>query len=65
VVLGKQVRFSFVSGFKKSDYLEYKGALGDCETEVFQVSKDDTAVAERRLEDKQHKHRLLGKGARK
>ncbi|GJV35958.1 zinc finger, CCHC-type containing protein [Tanacetum coccineum] len=41
VVLGKQVRFSFVSGFKKSDYLEYK------------VSNDDTAVAQIRLEDKQ------------
>ncbi|GKB00859.1 hypothetical protein Tco_0828903 [Tanacetum coccineum] len=28
VVLGKQVRFSFVSGFKKSDYLEYKDSMG-------------------------------------
>ncbi|GJW01534.1 hypothetical protein Tco_1556785 [Tanacetum coccineum] len=41
VVLGKQVRFSFVSGFKKSDCLEYK------------VSNDDTAVVQRRLKDKQ------------
>ncbi|GJR52181.1 retrotransposon protein, putative, ty1-copia subclass [Tanacetum coccineum] len=41
LLLGKQVRFSFVLGFKKSDYLEYK------------VSNDDTAVAQRRLEDKQ------------
>ncbi|GJZ05268.1 hypothetical protein Tco_0538543 [Tanacetum coccineum] len=27
VVLGKQVRFSFVLGFKKSDYLEYKESM--------------------------------------
>ncbi|GKA36011.1 hypothetical protein Tco_0722502 [Tanacetum coccineum] len=27
VVLGRQVRFSFVLGFKKSDYLEYKSGL--------------------------------------
>ncbi|GJT66288.1 zinc finger, CCHC-type containing protein [Tanacetum coccineum] len=30
-----------------------KGAQGDREVEVFQVSNDDTAVAQRRLEDKQ------------
>nr|GEU56872.1 transmembrane protein [Tanacetum cinerariifolium] len=30
-----------------------EGAQGDRETEVFQVSNDDTAVAQRRLEDKQ------------
>nr|GFC01764.1 hypothetical protein [Tanacetum cinerariifolium] len=29
------------------------GAQGDREAEVFQVSNDDTAVAQRRLEDKQ------------
>ncbi|GKB42050.1 transposon TX1 [Tanacetum coccineum] len=57
VVLGKQVRFSFVSGFKKSDYLEYKGAQRDREAEGFQVSNDDAAVAQRRLEDKQIEER--------
>ncbi|GJS80107.1 zinc finger, CCHC-type containing protein [Tanacetum coccineum] len=31
----------------------HKGAQGDREAEVFQVSNDDTAVAQRRLEDKQ------------
>ncbi|GJU96838.1 hypothetical protein Tco_1321594 [Tanacetum coccineum] len=30
-----------------------KGAQGDRKAEVFQVSNDDTAVAQRRLEDKQ------------
>ncbi|GKE81729.1 hypothetical protein Tco_1551729, partial [Tanacetum coccineum] len=30
-----------------------EGAQGDCEDEVFQVSNDDTVVAQRRLEDKQ------------
>nr|GFD55097.1 zinc finger, CCHC-type [Tanacetum cinerariifolium] len=30
-----------------------QGAQGDREAEVFQVSNDDTAVAQRRLEDKQ------------
>ncbi|GJX69771.1 zinc finger, CCHC-type containing protein [Tanacetum coccineum] len=40
VVSRAKVRFSFFSGFKKSDYLEYK------------VSNDDTAMAQRRLEDK-------------
>ncbi|PWA60413.1 hypothetical protein CTI12_AA381960 [Artemisia annua] len=29
VVLGRQVRFSFILGFKKSDYLEYKVYQGD------------------------------------
>nr|GFC39019.1 hypothetical protein [Tanacetum cinerariifolium] len=42
---------------------------GDREAEVFQVSNDDTAVAQRRLEDKQpekkDKHGLFGQGARK
>ncbi|PWA36916.1 aspartic proteinase-like protein 2 [Artemisia annua] len=33
VVLGRQVRFSFVLGFKKSDYLEYKVYQG-CRLEV-------------------------------
>ncbi|GKC32583.1 hypothetical protein Tco_1039877 [Tanacetum coccineum] len=57
---GKKVMFSFVLGFKKSDYLEYKVYQG-CRIEVersklqgfLKVSKDDTAVAQRRLEDKQ------------
>ncbi|GJV77975.1 retrotransposon protein, putative, ty1-copia subclass [Tanacetum coccineum] len=63
----QEPRFSFVSGFKKSDYLEYKDSMEykiknvfglrwncrDREAEVFQVSNDDTAVAQRRLEDKQ------------
>ncbi|GKC14556.1 hypothetical protein Tco_1011338, partial [Tanacetum coccineum] len=33
--------------------VELQGAQGDHEAEVFQVSNDDTAVAQRRLEDKQ------------
>ncbi|GJX80271.1 hypothetical protein Tco_0328420 [Tanacetum coccineum] len=33
--------------------LLHKGAQGDCEAEVFQVSNNDTAVAQRRLKDKQ------------
>ncbi|GJX97589.1 reverse transcriptase domain-containing protein [Tanacetum coccineum] len=33
--------------------VELQGAQGDREAEVFQVSNDDTAVAQRRLEDKQ------------
>nr|GEV14005.1 zinc finger, CCHC-type [Tanacetum cinerariifolium] len=33
--------------------MELQGAQGDREAEVFQVSNDDTAVAQRRLEDKQ------------
>ncbi|GJS69769.1 RNA-directed DNA polymerase, eukaryota, partial [Tanacetum coccineum] len=33
--------------------VELHGAQGDCDVEVFQVSNDDTAVAQRRLEDKQ------------
>ncbi|GJT22625.1 hypothetical protein Tco_0892562 [Tanacetum coccineum] len=33
--------------------VELKGAQGDREAEVFQVSNDDTAVAQRWLEDKQ------------
>nr|GEZ69299.1 retrovirus-related Pol polyprotein from transposon TNT 1-94 [Tanacetum cinerariifolium] len=34
-----------------------QGAQGDREAEVFQVSNDDTAVAQRRLEDKQPKEK--------
>ncbi|GKA38982.1 hypothetical protein Tco_0731533 [Tanacetum coccineum] len=33
--------------------VELQGAQGDRKAEVFQVSNDDTAVAQRRLEDKQ------------
>ncbi|GJY03341.1 hypothetical protein Tco_0369281 [Tanacetum coccineum] len=33
--------------------VELQGAQGDHKVEVFQVSNDDTAVAQRRLEDKQ------------
>nr|GEW78893.1 zinc finger, CCHC-type [Tanacetum cinerariifolium] len=33
--------------------VELQGAQGDCKAEVFQVSNDDTAVSQRRLEDKQ------------
>ncbi|GJY82197.1 hypothetical protein Tco_0494948 [Tanacetum coccineum] len=33
--------------------VELQGAQGDREAEVFQVSNDDAAVAQRRLEDKQ------------
>ncbi|GJR09381.1 hypothetical protein Tco_0792033 [Tanacetum coccineum] len=36
--------------------LLHKGAQGDCEAEVFQVSNDDTAVAQRRLKD-QHEEK--------
>ncbi|GJS21520.1 hypothetical protein Tco_0450152 [Tanacetum coccineum] len=38
-------------GFKQLG--QKQGAQGDREAEVFQVSNDDTAVAQRRLEDKQ------------
>ncbi|GJW03880.1 hypothetical protein Tco_1562736, partial [Tanacetum coccineum] len=58
-----KVRFSFVSGFKKSDHLEYKKAglthgLWDLSVKLVKkqldkVSNDDTAMAQRRLEDKQ------------
>nr|GEW77436.1 retrotransposon protein, putative, Ty1-copia subclass [Tanacetum cinerariifolium] len=34
-------------------YKSIEGAQGDCEAEVFQVSNDDTAVAQRWLKDKQ------------
>ncbi|GJZ46535.1 hypothetical protein Tco_0594131 [Tanacetum coccineum] len=34
-------------------YKSMEGAQGDHEDEVFQVSNDDTVVAQRRLEDKQ------------
>nr|GEX99266.1 zinc finger, CCHC-type [Tanacetum cinerariifolium] len=37
--------------------VELQGAQGDHEAEVFQVSNDDTAVAQRRLEDKQPKEK--------
>ncbi|GKA70155.1 hypothetical protein Tco_0776219 [Tanacetum coccineum] len=37
----------------KSMEVELHGAKGDHEAEVFQVSNDDTVVAQRRLEDKQ------------
>ncbi|GJY78239.1 hypothetical protein Tco_0484040 [Tanacetum coccineum] len=56
----KQVGFKQLSkqvGFKQlgSKQVGFKqlGAQGDREAEVFQVSNDDTAVAQRRLEDKQ------------
>ncbi|GJW92342.1 zinc finger, CCHC-type containing protein [Tanacetum coccineum] len=47
--------------------VELQGAQGDREAEIFQVSNDDTAVAQIRLEDKEEKdkHGLLGKGAEK
>ncbi|GKA06462.1 hypothetical protein Tco_0685686 [Tanacetum coccineum] len=50
--------------------VKLQGAQGDREAEVFQVSNDDTAVAQRRLEDKQLKekatpHECLIKGAGK
>ncbi|GKB80912.1 hypothetical protein Tco_0947807, partial [Tanacetum coccineum] len=35
----------------------HKGAQRDCEAEVFQVSNDDIAVAQRWLEDKQHEEK--------
>nr|GEW59547.1 zinc finger, CCHC-type [Tanacetum cinerariifolium] len=38
-------------------HLEGKGAQGGREAEVFQVSNDDTVVAQRRLEDKQPKEK--------
>ncbi|GJZ03604.1 hypothetical protein Tco_0536879 [Tanacetum coccineum] len=37
--------------------VELQGAQGDREAEVFQVSNDDTRVAQRRLEDKQPKEK--------
>ncbi|GJY36282.1 zinc finger, CCHC-type containing protein [Tanacetum coccineum] len=37
--------------------VELQGAQGDREAEVFQVSNDDTTVAQRRLEDKQHEEK--------
>ncbi|GKA36545.1 hypothetical protein Tco_0723036 [Tanacetum coccineum] len=33
--------------------VELQGAQGDSEAEVFQISNDDTAMAQRRLKDKQ------------
>ncbi|GKA39449.1 zinc finger, CCHC-type containing protein [Tanacetum coccineum] len=38
--------------------VELQGAQGDREAEVFQVSNDDTAVAQRRLEDKQPEEKI-------
>ncbi|GKB20541.1 zinc finger, CCHC-type containing protein [Tanacetum coccineum] len=38
---------------RKKNCVELQGAQGDREAEVFQVSNDDAAVAQRRLEDKQ------------
>ncbi|GJU89008.1 hypothetical protein Tco_1301431 [Tanacetum coccineum] len=44
-------------GYRQVKFLEFssivQGAQGDREAEVFQVSNDDTAIAQRRLEDKQ------------
>nr|GEU32539.1 zinc finger, CCHC-type [Tanacetum cinerariifolium] len=39
--------------------LLHKGAQGNREAEVFQVSNDDTAVAQRRLEDKQPEEKTI------
>ncbi|GJV40052.1 hypothetical protein Tco_1418492 [Tanacetum coccineum] len=39
--------------------VELQGAQGDCEAEVFQVSNDDAAVAQRRLEDKQPEEKTI------
>ncbi|GJY08420.1 hypothetical protein Tco_0375474 [Tanacetum coccineum] len=55
VFLRRQVRFRFVLGFKKSDYLEYKGAQENREAEVIQESNDHAAVAQRKLKVKQLK----------
>nr|GEY18993.1 retrovirus-related Pol polyprotein from transposon TNT 1-94 [Tanacetum cinerariifolium] len=56
----KQLGFGFQTGVhgvqdEKRVWFEVKlqGAKGDREAEVFQVSNDDVAVAQRRLEDKQ------------
>nr|GEY94933.1 zinc finger, CCHC-type [Tanacetum cinerariifolium] len=38
--------------------VELQGAQGDRKTKVFQVSNDDAAVAQRRLEDKQPKEKI-------
>ncbi|GJZ00342.1 hypothetical protein Tco_0517771 [Tanacetum coccineum] len=52
--LGVETRFHGVQDEKRVWFeVELQGAQGDREAEVFQVSNDDTAVAERRLEDKQ------------
>nr|GEV19832.1 zinc finger, CCHC-type [Tanacetum cinerariifolium] len=53
VVLGRQVRFIFVLGFKKSDYLEYKRAQENREAKVIQESNDHAAVAQRKVKVKQ------------
>ncbi|GJZ35598.1 hypothetical protein Tco_0581415 [Tanacetum coccineum] len=37
--------------------VELQGDQGDREAEIFQVSNDDTALAQRRLEDKQHEEK--------
>ncbi|GJQ93882.1 hypothetical protein Tco_0005021 [Tanacetum coccineum] len=60
----KQVGFKLGSGFETGVHgvqvekrvwfeVELQGAQGDCEAEVFQVSHDDAAVAQKRLKDKQ------------
>ncbi|GJR09571.1 retrovirus-related pol polyprotein from transposon TNT 1-94 [Tanacetum coccineum] len=60
----KQVGFKLGSGFETGVHgaqvekrvwfeVELQGAQGDCEAEVFQVSHDDDAVAQKRLKDKQ------------
>nr|GEU32877.1 zinc finger, CCHC-type [Tanacetum cinerariifolium] len=51
---GVKTRFHRVQDEKRVWFeVELHGAQGDREAEVFQVSNDDTAVAQRRLEDKQ------------
>nr|GEX72201.1 zinc finger, CCHC-type [Tanacetum cinerariifolium] len=49
------LEFSYCSGSRQGVKDLREGAQGDCEAEVFQVSNDDTAVAQRRLKDKQPK----------
>nr|GEV15275.1 zinc finger, CCHC-type [Tanacetum cinerariifolium] len=53
--LTKEQEGIFCLGYKVRDnkFLGVQGAQGDLEAEVFQVSNDDTVVAQIRLEDKQ------------
>ncbi|GJR27083.1 hypothetical protein Tco_1103315 [Tanacetum coccineum] len=52
--LGVETGFHGVQDEKRVWFeVELQGAQGDREAEVFQVSNNDTAVAQRRLEDKQ------------
>nr|GEX35331.1 zinc finger, CCHC-type [Tanacetum cinerariifolium] len=52
--LGVETEFHGVQDEKRVWFeMELHGAQGDREAEVFQVSNDDTAVAQRQLEDKQ------------